>query len=334
VNNLRDIIRKFKNRRVVVFGDLVADVFLYGEISRISREAPVLILNHRETQVVPGGAANAVHNLQTLGAQPVPIGIVGEDAEGHRLLNFFSGLGIDVSGIHVARSYRTPTKMRILAGAVHAQRQQIVRIDSGEPLSDSKSRTEIERKLRRAIQNAEGFLVSDYGYGLVGPEAITRVRRVSMPATIDSRFKLNQYTGFTAATPNEPEVEAALGITIGKDAAKLEWAGRALLRRLKHQALLITRGKDGMALFERGKKTIHIPIHGSDEVADVTGAGDTVIATFTLALASGATFCEAAQLANYAGGIVVMKYGTRPVLRSELETAIGPERTGAARHSS
>ena len=139
---------------------------------------------------------------------------------------------------------------------------------------------------------------------------------------MDSRFKSGLYTGFTAATPNEPEVEAALGITIGKDAAKLEWAGRTLLRRLKHQALLITRGKDGMALFERGKKTLHIPIHGSDEVADVTGAGDTVIATFTLALAAGGTFSEAAQLANYAGGIVVMKYGTRPVLQSELEDAI------------
>ena len=126
----------------------------------------------------------------------------------------------------------------------------------------------------------------------------------------------------TAATPNEPEVEAALGIKIGNDVKKLESAGRTLLKKLKHQALLITRGKDGMALFERGKKTVHIPIHGNDEVADVTGAGDTVIATFTLALAAGASFSEAAQLANYAGGIVVMKYGTRPVLLEELE-AVG-----------
>jgi rfaE bifunctional protein kinase chain/domain len=305
-----------------VFGDLVADVFVYGEISRISREAPVLILNHRETQVVPGGGANAVHNLRTLGAHPIPIGIVGDDAEGHRLIEFFSNLDIDVSGIHIAKSYRTPTKMRILAGAVHSQRQQVVRIDSGEPLVNEKASLEIERKLLRHISTADALLVSDYGYGMVDSSVVAKIRRKSIPATIDSRFHFSQYSGFTAATPNEPEVEAALGITIGKDAAKLEAAGRTLLRRLKHEALLITRGKDGMALFERGKKTVHIPIYGSDEVADVTGAGDTVIATFTLALASGASSVQAAQLANYAGGIVVMKYGTRPVLLEELERAV------------
>jgi rfaE bifunctional protein kinase chain/domain len=317
-----EIIGKFKDRRVVVFGDFVADVFVYGEISRISREAPVLILNHRETQIVPGGAANAVHNLRTLGAHPIPIGILGDDAEGHRLLEFFSGLDIDISGIHLTRTYRTPTKMRILAGAVHAQRQQVVRIDSGEPLADSKSRNEIERKLHRHVADADALLISDYGYGLPQPAVLAKIRRDSLPSTVDSRFQLGEYAGFTAATPNEPEVEAALGVVIGKDAEKLEWAGRTLLRKLKHRALLITRGKDGMALFERGKKTLHIPVHGSDEVADVTGAGDTVIATFTLALAAGASFCEAAYLANYAGGIVVMKYGTRPVLKQELEAAV------------
>lgn len=322
MGNLSDLVQKFKNRRVVVFGDLVADVFVYGEISRISREAPVLILSHRETQLVPGGAANAVHNLRTLGARPLPIGIVGDDSEGQRLLEFFSALDIDISGIHVAKKYRTPTKMRILAGAVHAQRQQIVRLDSGENLSDSRLRTQVEQNLKRKIRDAEALLVSDYGYGLVEPASVDDIRQSGVPATIDSRFALERYSGFTAATPNEPEVEAALGISIGKDAAKLEWAGRTLLRRLKHQALLITRGKEGMSLFQRGKKTIHIPIHGTDEVADVTGAGDTVIATFTLALASGGTFNEAAQLANYAGGIVVMKYGTRPVLLDELSAAI------------
>jgi rfaE bifunctional protein kinase chain/domain len=129
----------------------------------------------------------------------------------------------------------------------------------------------------------------------------------------------------TAATPNEPEVESALGISIGNDAKKLEWAGRTLLRKLKHEAILVTRGKDGMTLFQRGKKTVHIPIHGSDEVTDVTGAGDTVIATFTLGLACGASFYDAARLANYAGGIVVMKHGTRPVTHEELVEAVDGE---------
>jgi rfaE bifunctional protein kinase chain/domain len=306
----------------VVFGDLVADVFVYGEISRISREAPVLILNHRETQIVPGGGANAIHNLAALGADPIPVGIVGDDPEGQRLIQFFAELGIDISGIVVARAYRTPSKTRILAGAVHSQRQQIVRLDAGAPLADDKARAAAELKLKSAMKNSEALLVSDYGYGLVTPQLISRTWKNSIPATIDSRFSLLNFSAMTAATPNEPEVEAALGISIGDDARKLEWAGRNLLRKLKHDALLITRGKDGMALFERGKKTTHIQIHGSDEIADVTGAGDTVIATFTLALAAGAEYTEAARLANFAGGIVVMKYGTRPVTHAELVEAV------------
>ena len=322
MSSLRSIIGRFKGKRVVVFGDLVADVFVYGEISRISREAPVLILNHRETQIVPGGGANAIHNLSALGAHPIPVGVVGDDPEGQRLIEYFASLGVDIGGIVVAKSYRTPSKTRILAGAVHSQRQQIVRLDAGAPLRDETARSAAEKKCRSAIKNADALLVSDYGYGLVSPQLIAKTWKNSLPATIDSRFSLLSFSGMTAATPNEPEVEAALGISIGDDARKLEWAGRTLLRRLKHDALLITRGKDGMALFERGKKTTHIPIHGSDEVADVTGAGDTVIATFTLALAAGASPQEAARLANYAGGIVVMKYGTRPVMFDELVQAV------------
>jgi rfaE bifunctional protein kinase chain/domain len=325
MNRLQDVIDRFKGKRIVVVGDLVADVFVYGEISRISREAPVLILNHRETQVVPGGGANAIHNLWALGAKPVPVGVVGDDAEGQQLLGYFSNLGIDVSGIAIAKSLRTPSKMRILAGAVHSQRQQIVRLDSGSPLEDEKIRNAVKRKLKVALKEADALLISDYGYGLATPEIVSSTRRKSLTATLDSRFSLMNFSGMTAATPNEPEVEAALGISIGNDQKKLEWAGRTLLRKLKHDAVLITRGKDGMALFERAKKTAHIPIHGSDEVADVTGAGDTVIATFTLALAAGASHYQAAQLANYAGGIVVMKHGTRPVTHHELIEAVDGE---------
>jgi rfaE bifunctional protein kinase chain/domain len=215
--------------------------------------------------------------------------------------------------------------MRILAGAVHSQRQQIVRLDSGGPLQDEKTHGGIEQKLKAAVANSEALLVSDYGYGLVTPQIVSKIRLNGIPATIDSRFALQSFSGMTAATPNEPEVEAALGTPIGNDLKKLESAGRALLRKLKHDALLITRGKDGMALFEPGKKTVHIPVHGTDEIADVTGAGDTVIATFTLALAAGAGYHDAARLANYAGGIVVMKYGTRPVTHEELMQAVAED---------
>jgi len=322
MNRLQELLRKFKGKRVVVLGDFVADVFVYGEISRISREAPVLILNHRDTQVVPGGGANAVHNLRALGADPLPVGILGDDEEGKQLIRYFKKLGIDTSGIRVTKSYRTPTKMRILAGAVHSARQQIVRLDSGGPTAKTSEKAFLERKLKSLLSKADALLVSDYGYGTILPELVSGLNRSGIPSTVDSRFAMTAFSGMTAATPNEPEVEAALGITIGNDMEKLEWAGRTLMRRLKHNALLITRGKDGMALFEKSAKTTHIPIHGNDEIADVTGAGDTVIATFTLALAAGGTYAEAARLANYSGGIVVMKHGTRPVTYNELMAAI------------
>jgi len=325
MSRLRTLIERFRGNRVVVFGDLVADVFVYGEISRISREAPVLILNHKETQIVPGGGANAIHNLWAHGAKPLPVGIVGDDAQGQELLKYFSDRGIDVGGIRVSKSYRTPAKMRILAGAVHSQPQQIVRLDSGGPSQDEKVHRGIEQKLKAAVAKAHALLVSDYGYGLVTPQLVSAIRLNGIPATVDSRFALQSFSRMTAATPNEPEVEAALGISIGNDGKKLESAGRTLLRKLKHDALLITRGKDGMALFEPGKKTVHIPVHGTDEIADVTGAGDTVIATFTLALAAGAGYHDAARLANYAGGIVVMKYGTRPVTHEELTRAVAED---------
>lgn len=322
MNRLQELLGKFKGLNVVVLGDFVADAFVYGEISRISREAPVLVLQHRETQIVPGGGANAVHNLRTLGANPMPVGVVGDDAEGHHMLDFFNKLGIQTRGIRVAKSYRTPTKTRILAGAVHSHRQQIVRIDSGGPEEATNHQAFLEQKLNSLMPRAQAFVVSDYGYGSITPELLKSGQRKSVPSTVDSRFRLMSFPGMTAATPNESEVESALGIVIGNDMDRLEWAGRKLLRQLQHDAVLITRGKDGMALFERARKTEHIPIYGSDEIADVTGAGDTVIATFTLALAAGGSFRNAARLANFAGGIVVMKHGTRPVLFEELMEAV------------
>jgi rfaE bifunctional protein kinase chain/domain len=318
MSSLRQIVERFREKKVVVFGDMIADVFLYGEISRISREAPVLVLNHRETVTVPGGGANAVHNICALGGIAIPVGVVGHDAEGRALVDHFAKMGVSPDRIGYSKNYRTPAKMRILAGAVHSQRQQIVRVDYGDPLRDEKDRRVVEDNLKAVLKEADAFLVSDYGYGLTTPEIVSKMTPHRIPSTIDSRFSLMNFSGLTAATPNESEVEAALGISIGKDTGELETAGRSLLRKLKHDALLITRGKHGMALFERGKKTAHIPVHGSDEVTDVTGAGDTVIATFTLALAAGASYYDAARLANYAGGIVVMKYGTRPVTFDEL----------------
>ncbi len=322
MNSLENLVHQFKGKRVAVLADLVADVFLYGEIARISREAPVLILNHRDTKQVPGGGANAIANIAALGGLPYPIGVVGEDSEGERLINHFAGLGIDVSGIEKVYGYKTPTKMRVLAGMPHGYRQQVVRLDWGSTLDNQVVLKRVAKRVKTALKNTDAFMISDYGYGIVSPEMISPIKFNHVPTTLDSRFSIHKFSGMTAAAPNESEVEAALGITIGNDLTKLNKAGQLLRKRFNHDALLITRGKEGMALFERGKKPVHIPIHGSDEVADVTGAGDTVIATLTLALAAGAPLYQAARLANVAGGIVVMKYGTCTVSAEELLASI------------
>jgi rfaE bifunctional protein kinase chain/domain len=320
------LIRALRGRRVLVLADLVADEFITGRVERVSREAPVLILKYDSTDVRLGGGANAVHNIRTLGGVPLPLGVLGRDAHGERLRALLRGRRIDVSRVFADRGYATPVKTRILGGGVHQAKQQIVRIDKATRLENAASRRRVARALRGFRGRVDALLVSDYGFGLLTPElvraAIAFARRRSVPVTVDSRFGLLAFQGMTAVTPNEPEVEAALGTVIGHDRRRLEAAGRELLRRLKTQAVLVTRGSDGMALFERGRPPLHVPIYGSDQVADVTGAGDTVIATFTLALAAGGTPAEASRLANYAGGIVVMKQGTATVSALELAEAV------------
>jgi rfaE bifunctional protein kinase chain/domain len=324
---LAGLVRRFKGRRVLVVADLVADEFLYGRIDRVSREAPVLILQYDGTDLRLGGGANAVHNIRTLGGWPMPMGVLGGDETGRRLRALLRETRIPSRHVVLERSYTTPVKTRILAGGVHSTKQQVVRIDRATRLPErSPGRRAVLRRLREFAGGLDAVLVSDYGFGLLTPDvveaAVALARRRRVPVTVDSRFALLSFRGMTAVTPNEPEVEAALGVSIGHDARKLESAGRTLLRRLGVRAVLVTRGSDGMALFQAGQPALHIPIYGSDQVADVTGAGDTVIATFTLALAAGADPAEASYLANYGGGIVVMKRGTATVSAAELARAV------------
>jgi rfaE bifunctional protein kinase chain/domain len=326
-DRLKKIVEAFPNLTVTVLGDLVADEFVFGEISRVSREAPVLILKHRERTVVPGGAANAANNLADLGVNVLPVGIVGDDDPGRMLLKYFRHKRIAVSGVLKDKTYTTVTKTRILAGMTHTSRQQVVRVDR-EP--QEAPNAHLTRELYLAARNyahaSDALLVSDYGYGAATPAIVATLQQKgklgAVPIVVDSRYRLVQYSGVTAATPNEPEVEEALGVRIGQDWDKVIAAGEQVMARMKLQSLLITRGRDGMAAFDHKHKPVDIPIFGSDQVADVTGAGDTVIAAFTAALAAGATTEEAAQLANYAGGIVVMKRGTATVSRQELLDAI------------
>jgi len=345
-----DLIARFSRARIVVAGDLIADEFLYGQVERVSREAPVLILKYDTTEVLPGGAGNAANNVVALGARVRVVGVVGHDDAGRRLIDALPARA-NTRGVVRVRGYVTPVKTRVLAGGVHSAKQQVVRIDRVGPGLTPRQQAAVVRRvedaLAAALANADVVIVSDYGSGLYTPELIARaeakaagrgvrtgpgagrrpvdptyVGRVPM-ILVDSRYGLAGFRGVTACTPNEPEVEALLGVSIGDDPVALEKAGRALLRKLQSRAVLITRGSRGMALFEPGRPTDHIPIVGSDQIADVTGAGDTVIATFGLALASGATFSEAARLANHAGGLVVMKRGTATVSGAELLAALG-----------
>jgi len=322
----RGLIKRFRRVRLLVIGDLVADEFIYGQLDRVSREAPVLILKYDSTEVVPGGAGNAASNAAMLGARVEVVGVVGRDDAGRRLVGALPR-SARTSGIVRARGYVTPVKTRILAGGVHSAKQQVVRIDRAGGRPTPAVRQSVERALARALGRADAVIVSDYGGGLATPDMWNRARaiagtRVPPLVFVDSRYALDRYVGVTACTPNEAEVEALFGVRIDDAREVLESSGRALLGQLECRAVLVTRGSRGMALFEPGRDTDHIPIVGSDEVADVTGAGDTVIATFALAVAAGASFGEAARLANYAGGLVVMKRGTATVTGDELAEAV------------
>jgi rfaE bifunctional protein kinase chain/domain len=331
-SRLIELLDSFTRCRVAVIGDLIADEFIYGRVARVSREAPVLILQYDSTEILPGGAGNAVNNVAALAGRAQLVGFAGKDEPGRRLRACLRK--IDVNGLMAPSGYRTPIKTRILAGGIHTAKQQIVRIDRvvGSDY-DATSRTAFARAALKAARQCDAILLSDYGTGLVTPQlaadlqrvARGRARRKPIPILLDSRYDLLKYRGLTACTPNESEVEQIVGQKIGDNARTLERAGRELLRRTRMTAIVITRGSRGMAVFEPGKPTIHVPIYGSDEVTDVTGAGDTVIATMTLAIAAGGSFYEGARLANYAAGLVVMKRGTATVSSGELREVIERE---------
>ncbi|MFQ5896734.1 MAG: bifunctional heptose 7-phosphate kinase/heptose 1-phosphate adenyltransferase [Candidatus Methylomirabilia bacterium] len=323
---LRSIVDHFSRKTVVVLGDLIADEYIYGKPDRISREAPVLILRYQGREVRLGGAANASHNVHALGARVLPVGAVGDDSAGEEVLDLFRSVGITTDAIVKTSERPTPVKTRIMAGGSQSTRQQIVRVDREprRPL-DPTTEEKLAHQLTVWGPQADAVLLSDYGYGTVTPGLLSQARALgSRNGTLlsaDSRYDLLRFTGVTAATPNEPEVEQFTGMALDEEPS-VEKAGRVLLERLGCRYLLITRGSRGMVLLEREGPITCLPIHGSDEIADVTGAGDTVISTFTVALASGGLPTDAAWLANVAGGVVVTKRGTAHVARTELLRAL------------
>ncbi len=327
-SRLLQLTEKMKGKLVVVYGDIVADRFVYGTPKRISREAPVLILRQYRDDILLGGGGNAINNILSLGGLPIPVSVVGRDGAGEMLIEKLTAQGIDCGGVLRVDRYSTPTKVRILGGYPHAARQQIVRYDIEDRFEMAEQEAErFAWMLRDQMAICHAALISDYGYGIVTPALVANLTGYAhgKPVTLDSRYDLLRYPDVTAATPNEEEAAAAAGTSLMENGngERLGFVAETLQQALDCEAILITRGSRGMALFEKNEKEpVLIPVYGTDQVADVTGAGDTVIATFTLALATGASYAEAAKLANYGGGIVVMKMGTATVSNDELRHAI------------
>ena len=327
-SRLRPLLAQLSGRRVVVLGDLVLDEFLIGRIDRISREAPVLILEHQRLARAPGGGGNAVANVAALGGTALPVGWVGDDEGGDALLELLGARGIDTSGVVRVPGLATPTKTRILAGSSTSVQQQVVRVDRGVRgrLPDH-ARRRLQEGIAARLSHAAALLVSDYDHGtfdLPSRRAVAGwAERAQIPWTVDSRRHLREFRKMTAATPNLEEAAGALGEAIADDPDAAAAAAGALLAALAASHVIVTRGSRGMTVVSAGQPALHLPAFGSGEVADVTGAGDTVIAVLTLALAAGAEIRTAAQLANVAAGLVVLKRGTATVSPAEIDAALG-----------
>lgn len=323
-NLIESIKTGFASKKVLIIGDIVADQYLNGTISRVSREAPVFILRHDETTTLPGAAANAAANVASLGGTPILIGAIGSDLNGELLRGSLSTRGVDLSSVVIGDSIKTTTKLRVLAGGQHAVHQQVIRIDYE---NRSEFPADVQQKMIENIAaadvSADAIIISDYNYGVadstVFAAAMECSRKRGIPLVVDSRFRLAEFQGATAATPNQEEAEQLLGINY--DSRSVE----ELRERFGYEALLITNGNKGMRLYESGRPFSQIDAVGSLDPVDVTGAGDTVIAAFALGLASGISFVDSARLANHAGGLVVMKKGTATVSTTELINSIENE---------
>jgi len=312
---LLKIIDAFSNKSIAVWGDLILDEYLYGTTRRISREAPVLIISYRNKEYALGGGGNSLLNLKDLGARPVPVGVIGNDDAGRRILRILKQMKVSTDYVLTEKTYHTPIKTRILAGEESTRKQQILRIDKEARVPETKDlKRRLLNSIEKAHKNSDALLISDYNYFTVKEDLFRKIlpgiKRVKKPVALDSRFRPTDFKGVTVLTPNEPEVEHALHIELDDKEEMVRKAGRQLLNRAEAQA------------FERGRPAFEIPIFGSTNIVDVTGAGDTVVSVFTLALASGASFKQAAILANYAGGIVVMKKGTASLSPQELKEVV------------
>lgn len=329
-SRLHSLIKGFHSKRILIIGDMVADEYLIGRPTRISREAPVLILELDEERTIPGGATNVAVNARTLGSEVYLSGVVGDDLPGQRLRRAIGDLQMIQEGLVTDPARPTSTKTRIVAGSPQIVQQQIVRVDRIDTSDiDEPSRTRLCDYIKQTLPLVDAIVLSDYENGVISPEIVDTTlpmaRELGKVVVVDSHGSLFRFKGVTALTPNQPEAELSLGMTI-KTEADLNIAGQRLLEGSKAGGVLITRGSEGMSLFESGKKPLHLPVHHlplASEIVDTNGAGDTVAATFTLALTAGATMAEAAYLANAAAALVVRRMGCASNTPDELMNVLG-----------
>ena len=320
-------LKKFNKINILIIGDMVADVYLKGNISRVSREAPVLVLEHAGEKVVPGGAANVVHNVATLGGQAFAVGLIGNDKAGSGLRDILNDKNVDTTGLIVEENRPTITKTRIIAGGSATVSQQIVRIDQ-EMKSPILSQTEESfiNILKQVIDKIDAVVLSDYGSGMLSDKIrnfiIESCQEKNIKTIVDSRYDILKFEGVSFVKQNEAEAAKAVGFELTSEDAVVT-AGKILLEKLQAEGIIISRGEQGMSLIQDNGEIHHIPVVDKSEVFDVSGAGDTAVAAFILAIASGAKPVEATKIANFAAGIAVRKLGTATVSNEELKEVLG-----------
>lgn len=319
---LIDFVDKFKGKRILIIGDMIADVYLEGDISRISREAPVLVLIEKDEKTVPGGAANVVNNVATLGGKAFAVGILGQDKGALNLKHTLDENGVDTNGMFCDEERKTIMKTRVIAGGRATVSQQVVRIDRecNMPLSAVYEK-ELLKYIKNIMPKIQGVVMSDYGSGTITPKIkeliLKMTKEYDIPSIVDSRYDIFNFVGTDYVKQNDAELSRAVGVKIDSE-EKLYTAAQDFLIKMQAKGILITRGEKGMTLFEKNGDVHNIPVSDKSEVFDVSGAGDTCVAAFITALAAGAQPAQAAEISNFASGIAVRKMGTATVSDEEL----------------
>lgn len=325
MKHLNKFLDSFENKKVVVWGDFILDEYIFTTTSRVSREAPVLITELDSKEFIPGGAGNVIMNVKSLGGYPIPVGFTGKDADGEVLKEILKNSSITPDYIVSLEDYKTPKKSRILSGRENTKKQQILRIDTLNKAGiEEYHYKKIEKNLFELLGEIDVLIISDYLYQSVKPHLFKKIKKefLGRKIIIDSRNNLLEFKNVTYATPNEPEIKKMFpGYNFFSEEDFFS-AGNDLLNIIAAEGIIVKRGHKGMIVFEKGKAPVKIDIHGSADIVDGTGAGDTVISVVSLAHSAGADLFSSAQLANIAGGFVVMKEGAYPISLKELRNEL------------